>query len=326
MRHATSGMRCIALLWILTIGGCSAFRLAPTPPPVYTQTPYTPESYKADLDAYEALLKQATHDASDTTLAKRTALRNKIVYSTAKEIDKNYDDFKNSFFGERAATETALDVLQIGLSSAGTLAGGEATKEILAATATGVTGSRLSYNKNFFKEKTPDLLLSRMDALRAEQWSQLYRKLSSSTDEVYSLYETERDLVAYYQAGSLEAAFQNIIAESGAAQTKADREIKKQIERKYGAFLGELASEDEIKEVEELFNEFRAVKDPERDKRAKKIVDIFKGLMPDVPINPGAHTPSNLDNVNYLEGIAIDKEHPDIRRALTQAFKDAKSQ
>ena len=326
MRHATSGMRCITLLWVLLISGCFAFRLAPTPPPVYTQTLYTPEAYKADLDAYEDLLKQATHDASDAMLAKRTDLRNKVVYSTVNEIDKNYDDFKNSFFGERAATETALDVLQIGLSSAGTLAGGEATKEILAATVTGVTGSRLSYNKNFLKEKTPDLLLSRMDALRSEQWLRLYSKLSNSTDETYSLLEAERDLVAYYQAGSLDAAFQNIIAESGAAQTTADREIKKQIEKKYGAFLGELASEDEIKEVEGLFNEFRALKEPGRDQRAKKIVDIFKSLMPRIPINPGAPNPSNLDNVNYLERLAIDKEHPEVRSALAKAFKDAKSQ
>jgi hypothetical protein len=164
-----------------------------------------------------------------------------------------------------------------------------------------------------------------MDALRAEQWLRIYSKLANSKDVTYSLYEAERDLVAYYQAGSLEAAFQNIIAESGAALTAADREIKKQIEKKYGAFVGEFASEDEIQEVEKLFNDFRVLKDPERNARAEKILKIFKELEPNTPINPGAVNPSNLDNVKYLQDLAITKNYPDLRRHLTKAYKDAKS-
>jgi len=178
------------------ISGCSTFRFAPPSPILYTSETYTPEKYRNDLNEYQ----KPTANVAD-----RTRYRNKIVYSTASEIDKHYSEFKNSFFGERAGTETSLDVIQIGLSSAGTLAGGQ-TVNILSAISTGLAGSRLSFNKNFFKEKAPDLLLSRMDALRAEQWSLIYLKLRDSDDDKYSFYEAERDLVAYYDKGGLHLA------------------------------------------------------------------------------------------------------------------------
>jgi hypothetical protein len=326
MRDSPFGMWCCALLCVVVASGCSTFRLAPVPPPVYTQALYTPEAYQKDRDAYETLWGQATHEAPDPTMPKRTALRDKIVYATAKEIDKNYTDFKSSFFGERAALETGLDIVQIGLGSAGTLAGGELTKAILAATATGVAGMRLSYNQNFFKEKTPDILLSRMDALRAERWSQLYRQLSGSTDETYPLSAAERDLVAYYQAGSLEAAFQSIIAESGAALEQADTEIKRQIEEKYGGPLGRLAGEEERKEIRGLYQEFLTLKEPERDKRAQKVLANFRRLQPERTINIDDPEASNLDNVKYLYSLAIRENYPDVRRDLMKAFVEARAQ
>jgi hypothetical protein len=169
--------QCIVILSIVIISGCSTFQFVPAPPPIYNAK-YTLEDYNNDLSVYKPM---------GTSVDVRTYYRNKIVYLTKMEIDKNYAAFKNSFFGERAATETLLDIAQIGLTSAGTLAAGETIKTVLAAVATGVSGSRLSFNKNFFKEKSPDLLMSRMDALRAEKWSQIHLQLTNSTDDTYSL-------------------------------------------------------------------------------------------------------------------------------------------
>ena len=93
-------------------------------------------------------------------------LRDKMIFSVAGEIDKSYMKFRNTLFRGVASGTTALQMTQIGLTSAATLAGGEAAKAILAAIATGTAGSALSFGKNFFKEKSSDLLISRMDALR----------------------------------------------------------------------------------------------------------------------------------------------------------------
>jgi len=313
MRYRNLWKQGIAFLCILIIGGCSTFRFAPPPPSLYTMENYTPEKYRADLVLYQQ---------PNATETERTRCRNKIVYSTASEIDKNYREFKNSFFGERAATETLLDIAQIGLGTAGTFAGGQ-TPNLLAAISTGVAGSRLSFNKNFFKEKSPDLLLSRMDALRAEQWSQIYLKLKEN-DSIYSLYEAERDLFAYFEKGSLQAAFQNIIAESGAAQQKADSAIKNQIRAKYGEFMGPPASASELKEIEGLFKEFDQLKGTEKENRAKKIVEDFRKLQPNTPINPGGTESSGVDDVKYLYSIARRAEFPEVREALISAFKAAK--
>jgi hypothetical protein len=224
MRWMTIWKQGAFLLFIFMISGCATFRSTPHPQPIFYEAQYTLEDYNNDLSAYKS-----------STSVGRISYRNKIVFLVAAEIDKNYAAFKNSFFVERATTETLLDIAQIGLTSAVTLAGGAPTKAILGAIATGVSGSRLSFNKNFFKEKSLDLLLSRMDALRTEMWSQIYLKLKGpgSTDETYSLYEAERDLVAYYQAGSLQMAFQDIIAESGATQKKSETQIREQIKQQF---------------------------------------------------------------------------------------------
>lgn len=289
-------------------------RFAPRPPAVCTQGTYTPVQYEADRKAYEA---------SGTTVAEKTRLRDKIVFSTAGEIDSSYIEFKNSFYAGRAVTETSLDAAQIGLGTAATIASGGVVN-VLAAISTGLAGARLSFNKNFFKEKTPELLLSRTDALRDEQWARIYLKLKMS-DEMYSLYEAERDLKAYFEKGSLEAAFQSILAESGAAQVKADEEIKKQIYSKYGESLGPRAAPEELRGIEELYREFLALKSPEKEARAKRVIEEFRKLRPNVPINPAAPTGTDVDGVKYLYSVArgADKTGADVRAALTTAFKAA---
>ncbi|MGO9577887.1 MAG: hypothetical protein ACLP2P_00595 [Desulfobaccales bacterium] len=313
MKLMVVGKQGAFLLFIFIISGCATFQFAPSPPSMYKAN-YTLEDYNSDLSFYKPL---------GTAVDVRTYYRNKIVFLTKTEIDKNYAAFKNSFYGERAGTETLLDIAQIGLTSAGTLAAGETIKTVLAAVATGVSGSRLSFNKNFFKEKSPDILISRMDALRVEKWSQIHLQLINSTDDKYSLYEAEGDLFAYYQAGSLQAAFQNIIAESGAIQKEADNKIWEQIKQKYGERIGEPASEDQVKDIKQLFKDFQLLTDSVREDRAKKVIDKFKELQPTTAINPAAANPSSLDNVKYLYILALSKDFPEVRKALTQAFQDA---
>ena len=306
--------QCVVFLCIAIISGCSTFRFVPAPPPIYKAN-YTLEDYNNDLSVYKPM---------GTSVDVRTYYRNKIVFLTKMEIDKNYAAFRNSFFGERAATETLLDIAQIGLTSAATLAAGETIKTVLAAVATGVSGSRLSFNKNFFKEKSPDLLISRMDALRVEKWSQIHLQLMNSTDDTYSLYEAEGDLFAYYQAGSLQTAFQNIIAESGATQMNAEKDIWKQIKEKYGGSIGGPdAPEDQLKDIAKLYKELYDLKDPVRENQAKKVIDKFKELQPTIPINPDVPNAKNWDNVIYLYSIAR-KNYPVLRTALTQALQYAK--
>jgi hypothetical protein len=314
MRRYSVFLLGIGLLFVFIVTGCATFRFAPAPTDLTTKIIYTPTEYNRDKGKYEE------EGAPEDT---RTRYRNKIVYSTVKEIDKNYMEFKKAFFGERAASETALDIAGIGLSTAGTLSGGN-TVNILAAISTGLAGSRLSFNKNFFKEKSPDLLLSRMDALRAQQWAQMYIKLHKKDSE-YSLYEAERDIFVYFEKGTLQAAFQSIIAESGSTKQKADDQIDplKAIQEKYGEFMGSVASEAELKEVDGLYTQFKKQPQSNQESQADEIVKEFKKLQPDFPINPGVSQRSKVDDLAYIYSKARWRSGEVVRNALVAAFKVA---
>jgi len=312
MRYPSFWKHSIGFILIFMIEGCSTFRCAPPPTDLYTKEAYTPEKYEADL----ALYKHAINMKADGT-----RYRDAIVYSTAAEIDKNYNNFKNSFFGERAWTETSFDIAQIGLGTFGALAGGE-TVNLLAAISTGVAGTRLSFNKNFFKERSSDLLLSRMDALRAEKWAEICLKLVKS-DSIYSLREAERDLVEYYQRGSLQAAFQNITAESGAAQKEADNEIKNQIQAKYGPLIEPLASPNNTEEIDELYNNFLRLKIPEQENQAKMIVEDFYKSQPGFCKNP-LPDQAKIDDLAFIMSLARQTDHTnEERKSLASAFINA---
>jgi hypothetical protein len=152
------------------------------------------------------------------------------------EIDKNYNKFRNSLFGRVAAAQTSLEVATLGLTSAITLAGGETVKAILGAISTGLAGSALSFGKNVLKEKSSDLLISRMDSLRRDKWADIFRQLQLE-DNKYSWYQAERDLIEYFWAGSIPAAIQSIFVESGAKQDKADTAIKRAITDRLDRYL-----------------------------------------------------------------------------------------
>src|SRR5260221_271576 len=79
----------------------------------------------------------------------KTEVRNKIIFGVASAIDASYRNFSDGFYVKEGTINTMLDVILIGLGSSGTLAGGAAFKAILAATSTGITGSRLAFAKNF---------------------------------------------------------------------------------------------------------------------------------------------------------------------------------
>jgi len=127
-----------------------------------------------------------------------------------------------------------------------------------------------------------------------------------------------------YDKGSLQAAFQDIVAESGAAQQKAEAEIKDQIRGKYGEFLGAGAKASELVEIESSYDEFLKLPASAREDRAKKIIEEFKKLDgAKTPINPRFPNASATENVVYLYSVARLESRPDVRKNLTAAFKAA---
>jgi len=184
--------------------------------PVELSTPslvtYSADSFKADLKGYRDAVA-----AKDLTQA--LALRNQIGYRVMGDIQSSYERFEMSLTTQRAGFETGSDTIQLGRSAATTVVGAGDVKELLAASMTAFQGTRLSYDKNFFREKTTESIISQMRATRKTRQAQLITSLATRDVASYPWDAVWIDLIDFYYAGTVPSALVEIANGAGA---KAD--------------------------------------------------------------------------------------------------------
>lgn len=161
---------------------------------------------------------------ADVTVQKN--VRNKMIDSRLALINLNYNQFIARFAVKKQSLDFGTEVTQLGLNLATTAVGGEETKTILAAVASGVTGSKLALDKNFFFEKTVPVLISSMNAQRKVMLLPIVTGMKQNTDD-YSFAQALSDLDAYYFAGTFVGALQAIQADAGNKEVKANEELNK---------------------------------------------------------------------------------------------------
>jgi hypothetical protein len=189
---------------------------------------YTNEAFQKDYAAYKAaVIACSKPSALEECTAKQ--LRDSIINRIKLDIELNYREYASQLFLGRAGTNVGLDALELGLSTAATLAGAEGTKTILAGILTGGKGIRLSIDKNFFAERTTPIILGRMDILRESVANDLRSKMTLSVTE-YPLEDAWNDLVELFYAGTLPAGIQALATDMGqaAGEMKAQRSLRLQ--------------------------------------------------------------------------------------------------
>src|SRR5258708_7750053 len=151
------------------------------------------------------------------------AQRDAMIGMIEVDIEMNYQEFVSRLSESRAAINTAADMTQLGLSAAIGVASGVDVKDILSATLTAFQGSRLSFDKNFFREKATEVLVSQMEASRESIRNRITSTVASMDAKQYMFEEAWRDLVEFFYAGTLESALiqLNNQAGSNAASEKA---------------------------------------------------------------------------------------------------------
>jgi hypothetical protein len=179
---------------------------------------------------YETLPQATPEDR-----AKKVAHRNRILREYVWLIDQNYDHFEARYYGAQAGVNWAGDVITIGLTGVASVTGTADLKSVLSAIATGVTGIKTSYEKNFFDQQTRSAIVQKMRALRAEQLALLEDEnhMKAGLSE-YDLQSGINDVNRYYDAGTVIAALQSIAESAGTQTTKAQEKQKengKQIQR-----------------------------------------------------------------------------------------------
>jgi len=212
--------RCIIGLAAIYTTGC--FRVAPKMSlPLASMAPinYSPSALDADVSSYRASIAKSDLDTAKTQ-------RNQIVFRIIAQIDAAYGGFELSLSTRRAGVQTSGDAAQLGLSAAATLVGASEVKDILSASSTAFQGTRLSFDKNFYEQKTTEALISQMRASRKSLQAQILRSLSSRDVNSYPLEAAWGDVVSYYYAGTIPSALVDIASKAGNDAVKADQNLK----------------------------------------------------------------------------------------------------
>jgi hypothetical protein len=174
------------------------------------------------LKTYNALPEK--EDAQKTT---KVARRNQILQELIILVDRNYSNFENQYYGSDASINFAGDFVNLGLTGVSSVTGTAHLKSVLSAVATGTTGIKTSYLKNYYDQQTRGAIVQKMRSLRASQLATIqdanHMKAGPSN---YSLESGLSDIDAYYNAGTIVGALQGISETAGTEQTAAKAQQK----------------------------------------------------------------------------------------------------
>ena len=171
---------------------------------------------------------QCAASASVTTakpnlnLAKR--IRNEVLENGITAVDGTYDDFINNLNNGRATTNFVADVIDLGVGAAVGITKGERALHILGVALTAFRGGRKSIDLNFYREQTVPILVNKMDDNRAKIYSEIIIQKGRDVD-AYPMEEAIRDIVRYYNAGTLIRAFGELAKDTAATAKVSEDKI-----------------------------------------------------------------------------------------------------
>jgi hypothetical protein len=195
--------------------GCSTLRYGGAPEPSF--------DIKTDL---QQLSQEFAPSNSITEFYKAPSkdARNKFIVGRLTLINLRYIQFIRNLTCERQLLDSATAMLSLGLNLAGATVPAAGTKTILAAIASGVTGSKEVIDKNYYFEKTLPALVGQMNAERKKALIPLLEGMQASLED-YPFAQAVTDLHNYYSAGTFAGAIQAIQAEAGAMEKRQDEII-----------------------------------------------------------------------------------------------------
>jgi hypothetical protein len=213
---------CFLSVALIFCTGC--LRVAPKIPKVIGSPAisYSTQDFDADVQHYRT-------DVIGGQFGAARSIRDQIAYRVLAQIDAAYGGFELSLSTRRAGAQTAADATQLGLTAAATVTGTTEIKDILTVTATAFQGTRLSFDKNFFEEKTTEALISQMRASRTTLKAQILRSLSRRDVNSYPLEAAWMDIVSYYYAGTIPSALVDIAAKAGNDAALGSQELKEAV-------------------------------------------------------------------------------------------------
>jgi hypothetical protein len=257
----------------LLLTGCGGLKVKPKAPVVLSKVifEYTETEFNADRRAYETAM-------SDPDPKKPRRIRDEIVYSLKRTIDAYYDQFENDLTLGRAKTSTLADFTELTAASAINITNGDRAKNIIAIALTAFKGGRKSVEENFFREKTTEILISKMRASRSQVEEEITKRMNEDV-EVYPLDSALGDIIKYFGAGTLKNAFQGLQQEASKDAENSEKDAKR-AQGIRAEILAEYTDSVTLRRtLIQISEEISLRKDEEtRNKAKKRILDALKKL------------------------------------------------
>jgi hypothetical protein len=201
----------LTLFWIAVSSGCGWL----PSPGVASIPPYPIAGDEDKIKALRAKYSQAEFDSELRACADdscRIRARNLILEELMLIVDHGYRIYEGNLIAGRAKWKFGFGATTQALSLASTASTVETSKTIFSGISTLVGSTDTELDKNFYMEQTSYALAHQMQAQRLTLSTHMLVQMHDKT-KAYADYSLERELAdieAYYRAGTIAAAVQNV--------------------------------------------------------------------------------------------------------------------
>lgn len=228
-RRATQ-LIALASIFVVQLSGCSTSPALDWAKPVFIKRPKNVEPwyvtmasvFNRNTGAITSLESRYNESASPD---ERRALRNEFVGEVMIVITEYHNAQMEHLRANKAFQGTFFDFAVLGLTTAGTVLGGEGLKAALHAAAAGTKGAELAIDENFFQDQTMGAIQDQMDALREEEMTSIKDRMADPVAD-YPLSVAKNDLLDLFFAGSVNRAIRAIASDAAAKKDKAEKKSR----------------------------------------------------------------------------------------------------
>jgi len=152
----------------------------------------------------------------------RKEIRNRIMYELMGMVDDYYFRYTFELRRDISSKGVLADTAGIATSLAATAVGANDIKTVLSAISTGVQGFSKSIDSNVLLGNTVQAIRLQMDATRADIATEIITNLKTESCTDYPLEAGLRDIIRYYDAGTLTSGLATLAKDAGTKKAVAE--------------------------------------------------------------------------------------------------------
>ncbi len=149
--------------------------------------------------------------------------RDRLIFMAISQIDLNFGYYQKNRRYKNNLFQTVMDILEVGAATAISITNGERPKSLIADGLGFLQGSRTKINKNL-RLLEQQILFNKMIEKRSEILTQILNNVKY-TDAQYPFERAFVDVVAYYEAGTMDSALSSLATDTGADAKDAERNL-----------------------------------------------------------------------------------------------------